>query len=227
MNYWMAFVLGLFGSLHCAGMCGPLTLAMPVGGRNAGGFVIGRFMYNGGRIVTYSLIGTVFGVFGKSLVLIGVQRWASIGVGVMLLLGLVVSTRGMIWSPLIRAVEKIKVKMAPLLRQRSLTSLFTLGMLNGLLPCGLVYVAAGASAVTGGVVSGTLSMLFFGLGTLPMLLAIGLSRTMFPPIWRLKLLKAVPLSVFILAALLILRGLALGIPYLSPDLASGSCCHMK
>jgi sulfite exporter TauE/SafE len=100
-------------------------------------------------------------------------------------------------------------------------------MLNGLLPCGLVYVAATAATMAGSVLAGMQYMFFFGLGTVPMMLAIGLSRKMFPAAWRLKLLKVAPVSVFVLAALLILRGLALGIPYVSPDLAGGICCLGK
>jgi uncharacterized protein len=227
MSCWTAFALGLFGSLHCAGMCGPLALALPFAGRATRGLVISRLGYNLGRIITYCLIGALFGLLGKTFVLAGIQRWVSIALGLLLLAGLAASQRLTSWLPLTQAVRQVKMKMAPLLNRSSWQSSVALGVCNGFLPCGLVYVAAGASILSGNILAGMQYMLFFGLGTVPMLFAIGCSRTLFPPVWRLRLLKAVPASVFVLAALLILRGLALGIPYLSPDLASGGCCHVK
>ena len=114
--------------------------------------------------------------------------------------------------------------MSGLLRRHSTGSLLALGLLNGLLPCGLVYVAGAGATAMGGVVSGVIYMAAFGAGTVPMMLAISLSGKLIPVSIRLKLVKAIPVSVFLLGALMILRGMALGIPYVSPDLAAGSCC---
>jgi hypothetical protein len=227
MSDWTAFVLGLFGSLHCAGMCGPLALALPAAGRNAAGFFAGRLAYNLGRIVTYCAIGIVFGLLGKTLLLAGIQRWVSVTLGVLLLAGLLTSRKLAVSLPLTFLVERLKSRMGALLRQRSFASLLVLGLLNGLLPCGLVYVAAAAAILAGGVLAGAQYMLCFGLGTVPMMLTISLSRKLVPSPLRLKLLKTVPVSVFILAALLILRGLSLGIPFVSPDLSAGTCCLTK
>jgi sulfite exporter TauE/SafE len=116
--------------------------------------------------------------------------------------------------------------MAFFLRQRSLVSLGLLGLLNGLLPCGLVYVACAGAATTDGMLAGMGYMAAFGIGTVPLMLGIGLSGKLMPLSLRLQLRKAIPVSVFLLAALLILRGMSLGIPYVSPDLSAGaSCCH--
>jgi hypothetical protein len=116
--------------------------------------------------------------------------------------------------------------MAVLLRQRSVGSLWTLGLVNGLLPCGLVYVACAGATATGSVPGGALYMALFGLGTIPLMLAISLSGRLVPFAWRLKLARVIPVSVLLLALLLILRGMSLGIPYLSPDLAvASSCCQ--
>ena len=112
--------------------------------------------------------------------------------------------------------------MAVLLRRRSFNSLLVLGLLNGLLPCGLVYVACAGATATGDLFKGAFYMLAFGAGTVPMMLAISLSGNLVPISLRLKLLKAVPVAVFVLATLLILRGMSLGIPYVSPDLAAGA-----
>lgn len=227
MELGAAFLLGFAGSLHCAGMCGPLALALPPAGNSAGGFLAGRLAYNAGRILTYGLLGLVFGLIGQGMLLAGVQRWVSLGLGVALLIGLAASRGVTHRMPVSRLVNLLKSRMAVLLRQRSLRSLGMLGLLNGLLPCGLVYVACAGATATGHVSSGAAYMAAFGVGTAPMMLAISLSGKLVPAALRLKLRGLVPVSIGLVAALLILRGLALGIPYLSPDLASGhgACCH--
>jgi sulfite exporter TauE/SafE len=157
----------------------------------------------------------------------GLQRWLSIALGTILLAGLFASRRLALWQPVATMVETLKHRMAHLLRQRSFTALGMLGVLNGFLPCGLVYVAAAGATATGGIFSGAQYMALFGLGTVPMMLAISLSGKLVPFAWRLKLKKAIPISVCLLASLLILRGMELGIPYVSPILSPGqpSCCH--
>ncbi len=235
MEWIPAFLLGLVGSLHCAGMCGPLAIALPLqspeansSGRSSSlAFLLGRLCYNGGRIITYCLMGVVFGLAGKTLLMAGLQKWLSIALGTALIAGLLASQRLALWRPISLAVEKVKHQMAGLLRQRSVLSLGTLGILNGFLPCGLVYVAATGATATGGILAGAEYMAVFGLGTVPMMLAISLSGKLMPFAWRLKLRRAIPVSVFLLATLLILRGMELGIPYISPVLSSSSpsCCH--
>jgi hypothetical protein len=99
--------------------------------------------------------------------------------------------------------------------------------LNGLLPCGLVYVALAGAVARGTLLAGICYMAWFGLGTMPTMLGISLSGKVFPLYFRLRLRGAIPLGVCLLAGLLILRGLALGIPYVSPALVAGvpaSCC---
>jgi sulfite exporter TauE/SafE len=224
MDYWTAIVLGLVGSLHCAGMCGPLALALPNAAVSTPGYVAGRLAYNLGRVTTYCLLGVVFGVLGKTLLLAGIQRWVSIALGLALLTGLFASRRLAWWQPVTACVQRLKSGMSALLRRRSFAALTALGLLNGLLPCGLVYVAGAGAIATGGVLSGVIYMAAFGAGTVPMMLAISLSGKLIPVSIRLKLVKVIPVSVFLLAMLLILRGMALGIPYVSPDLSAGSCC---
>jgi hypothetical protein len=226
MDLWTAFLLGLVGSLHCAGMCGPLALALPAAGNTAPGYVLGRVAYNAGRIITYCVLGIVFGLAGWTFLLAGLQRWVSIALGVTLLLGLFASRRLAQWNPVTSVVNHLKSRMSVLLRCRSFTALAVLGLLNGLLPCGLVYVACAGAAVTGGVFAGARYMAAFGAGTVPMMLVISLSGKLVPTSLRLKLVKIIPVCVF-LGTLLILRGMSLGIPYLSPDMSGtgASCCH--
>jgi uncharacterized protein len=227
LDLWTAFLLGLVGSLHCAGMCGPLALALPPAGNSTLTYVLGRAAYNAGRIVTYCLLGIVFGLVGYSFLMVGLQRWVSIALGVALLLGLFASRRLALARPVTVAVNKLKSGMSVLLRQRSVPGLAALGLLNGLLPCGLVYVACAGAAATGGTLAGAAYMTAFGIGTVPMMLAISLSGKLVPVSLRLKLVKTIPVCVFMLGALLILRGMSLGIPYLSPSMSAGgaSCCH--
>ena len=227
MDYWTAFVLGLFGSLHCAGMCGPLALALPRNVRTASGYFVGRVAYNLGRISTYATLGLLFGLSGKIISLAGFQQTVSITLGVLLIVGLFASRKLALWKPVTLLVNQVKSKMSGLLLRRSFLSQLVLGLLNGLLPCGLVYVAAAGAVATSGLWRGAIYMAAFGAGTLPMMLAISLSGNLVPFRWRLKMIKAIPVSIFLLGSLLILRGLSLGIPYLSPQLSGGhvSCCH--
>jgi uncharacterized protein len=227
IDCWTALTLGLVGSLHCAGMCGPLALALPPAGDTLPGYVLGRIAYNLGRIVTYCALGVVFGLVGATLWLAGIQRWVSIALGVTLVVGLVASRKLVLWRPVTSLVGWLKSRMGFLLHRRSFASLTVLGLLNGLLPCGLVYVACAGAAATGGVLAGAQYMAAFGAGTVPMMLGISLSGKLVPSSLRLSLRKAIPACVLLLATLLILRGMSLGIPYLSPDLSSGkpSCCQ--
>ena len=226
MEFTVAFALGLLGSLHCVAMCGPLQLALPVPVGGAGRVVLGRLIYQLGRVMTYTFLGVLGGVIGKSLFFVGLQRWLSIALGVMVLAGFFTSKRVAVSTPVVRLVTRLKSAMSARLRQRTFRSLALLGLLNGLLPCGLVYVALAGAVGQGGVLFGAVYMAIFGLGTLPAMLAVSLSGKLLPPAWRWRLSRTIPFGVCLLAALLILRGLSLGIPYVSPDMSGGTpnCC---
>lgn len=226
MNYGFAFALGMLGSLHCAAMCGPLLLALPVPAIGPLRFVLGRVVYQLGRIATYCVLGGVAGLFGRSIYLSGLQRWLSVALGVAIILCFFLSKKLMLSATVTRLVGKLKSAMSVLLWRRDFVSAGALGFLNGLLPCGLVYVAMASAATSQTILSGVGFMAVFGLGTLPAMLGIALSGRMIPAPWRLRWSKAVPVGVGLVAVLLILRGLSLGIPYISPNLsADGTCCH--
>ena len=226
MEFTLAILLGLLGSLHCAAMCGPLQLALPVLPGGPGRIVAGRLLYQLGRIATYCLLGLDAGLAGKSLLLAGLQRWISISLGVVILAGFFLSRRVALSAPVVRAVARLKAAMGSQLRQRSLRSLALLGALNGLLPCGLVYVAMAGAVARDTLPAAVLFMAAFGLGTTPTMLAISLTGRLLPLSLRVKLRSAIPVGVCLLAGLLILRGMSLGIPYVSPDLTSThpNCC---
>jgi sulfite exporter TauE/SafE len=207
-------------------MCGPLQLALPMPVAGTGRYIVGRTIYQLGRLATYCLLGGLAGLIGKSFFLTGLQRWLSITLGVAMFAGFFLSKKIAVSTPVTRMVGKLKLAMSAQLRQRSLRSLALLGMLNGLLPCGLVYTALAWAVSAGHTAAAIVFMAVFGLGTLPMLLAIGFLGKTLPATVRLKLSRAIPFGIGLVAALLILRGLALGIPYLSPDLNgdAAACC---
>jgi sulfite exporter TauE/SafE len=226
MELWTAFLLGLLGSLHCAGMCGPIALALPASSASRGTFVLGRTLNQLGRIATYVCLGLVGGVVGKTMALAGVQQGLSIGLGSLMLLG-VFTTQLAPWSVGVgRWVGWVKASLARHLKQGTPLSLAAMGAMNGLLPCGLVYVACGGAASTGSILHGIAYMALFGLGTVPMMLSISLAGRSMPMALRLRLQTVVPACLVLMGTLLILRGLGLGIPYLSPDLGhSLTGCH--
>jgi len=222
---WTAFLLGLVGSLHCAAMCGPLVLAVPAAGHSRLSFTASRIIYHLGRIATYAAIGVLFGAVGKSFALVGLQRWLSILAGAAIFLGLLMSSRLAPNTPVARLVVRLKSMFGRLLRQRTIAAQFALGTINGLLPCGLVYIAAAGAAASGEVLGGAIYMAAFGAGTLPMMFGLGLAGARLQ--FALRFRKLIPISVVVVAALLVLRGMSLGIPYLSPDISSthASSCH--
>lgn len=226
MELWTAFLLGLLGSLHCAGMCGPLALALPATGKTSATFVLGRLAYNAGRIVTYGLLGAGFGLLGGTLAVAGIARWVSLVAGFAILLGLIASSRHVLNASVAKLSAWVRARLGFFLNRRTLASTFFLGAFNGLLPCGLVYAACAVAVTVGGTLMGVGYMLVFGLGTVPMILGIGLFGMKLQLAIRLKFQKLIPVGLFVVGVLLILRGMALGIPYLSPDF-HGSCpaCH--
>lgn len=214
-----AFILGLAGSLHCAGMCGPLVLMTPVVGRGRAAFVASRLLYHAGRIVTYALIGMLFGVVGESLIFAGLQRWLSILVGALMLTAIVAA--GPLKAQLWKMPLKLKTLFGAFLRKPSLKSVAALGAINGLLPCGLVYIAGAASIAAGGAFESIAYMLAFGLGTLPVMLSISLARNRINFSSRPWLQKAAPIAAATVALLLIVRAQPLSL--LSGESTSPRC----
>ncbi|MGI4742765.1 MAG: sulfite exporter TauE/SafE family protein [Janthinobacterium lividum] len=220
-----AFLLGLLGSFHCVGMCGAIALALPGAGGPGWRYVAGRVLYNLGRVTTYATLGTAAGLLGQSLRLAGWQQRLSLLSGGLILLLVVVPERylGQAASGLGlgRLLSQVKSKLAYFYQRPSLSALYTTGLLNGLLPCGLVYLALAGALSAPGVAGAAGYMALFGLGTVPLMLGLSLTGWLVPGAWRGRLRRAVPVLATVLAGLFIVRGLGMGIPYLSPRLGGG------
>ncbi len=225
MEIWTGFVVGLFGSLHCIGMCGPIVLALPVFGESQLKIFLGRILYNLGRVVTYALMGALFGLFGQRLVLFGLQQYLSIGFGIVILLYVFtprkIKAKAAETFVYRSSTSFIKKQFSKLISNKSNSSLFTIGVLNGLLPCGFVYVGIAGSISTGSVLGGVLYMALFGLGTLPVMLATAVLGKVININIKKRINKLIPVFAVVLAVLFILRGMNLGIPFISPKYNSG------
>lgn len=227
-------LMGAVGSLHCVGMCGPLALALPLGHRSNGGRVVGGALYNLGRITTYSLLGMLLGLAGQSFLSGKAQQVFSIVLGAGILLYLLLPVKLKATSAVSAAANKPFMKLrhalASLFRSSAYSSHYLVGVLNGLLPCGLIYMAITTSFLTGSALKGSLFMASFGLGTFPAMLAVVFFGNLANQQVRLQLRKAVPVFLGVMGVLLILRGMNLGIPFVSPalpDVAKGGAvgCH--
>lgn len=221
---WTGFVFGLLGSAHCAGMCGPIAVALPGSDQSGLQLVIGRLLYNFGRTVTYMLMGGLAGLIGLGAALAGYQGILSIMAGAVILAMLLFRSRFLSTKSVFQSVY-IRQLFGRLLKSPGSGSLLSLGLLNGFLPCGLVYLALAGSAAAGSLLNSILYMGLFGLGTIPMMMALSLAPGWLSPVARQRLNKFIPLGAAIIAILLILRGLSLGIPFISPDLTGGEMCH--
>lgn len=211
----IAFITGLAGSFHCVGMCGPIALALPVGKRSFVQATISRLMYNLGRILTYSILGAAFGYFGKTLFVAGFQQQLSILIGI-LMMSFILPNRLITWNPFQKITHFLMATFKKVFPIKSLAGFVFLGLLNGLLPCGFVYMALAGASATNNPIDGAIFMAFFGLGTAPMMFSIGFLPNFLGIKNRQIINKYLPVYTLILALFFIARGLNLGIPYLSP-----------
>lgn len=220
MTYFEAFIIGLMGSFHCLGMCGPMALALPLKDRHHGTRLISSLLYNFGRIITYGLMGVIFGLLGRGFYLGGFQQKISIAVGTVTVFAVIfpvlfekVSLERMSG----RLIGRIKGNFRNLFGQRTYRSLFTIGLLNGILPCGLVYIALAGAMTRHHTFHGTIFMVMFGLGTMPMMYLLPVVGNIISANIRRKINKFLPFFLLLIGLLFIVRGLNLGIPYLSPQ----------
>lgn len=216
--YLSALIFGLLGSVHCMVMCGPIAMVLPKGKH-----FFNQVSYNFGRITSYLIIGGIFGLIGKGMFLAGLQQTISILAGVLLILvyfgsksysGNIIGT-----TFLNKILTSIRKSIGSNLTANKWYSRYLVGLVNGFLPCGLVYMAAVAAISKGSPEGGMAYMFLFGLGTVPMMAGLSISKQFLKAKQRVSLYRLVPFFVVVVSTLFILRGMNLGVPYVSPKLS--------
>ncbi len=215
MEIWTALLIGFFGSFHCVGMCGPIALALPGQNNSAVSFITGRILYNTGRVITYSLLGAVFGLIGQSFALMGLQQTISVVLGIIIVLSAISQSNYLPgWKDKVGLTpffERLKTLISAQFKKRGHSTLFSIGILNGLLPCGFVYIGLAGSVTTGSVAEGSLFMALFGLGTVPAMLAMSLAPGFISIDMRKKINRFIPFLAASLGFYLIYRGTLMGL----------------
>ncbi len=235
MELLAAFALGIAGSLHCLGMCGPLALALPqpsTSGKRS--LVLGRLSYNVGRVAMYAVLGALVGIGGTGLAIAGAGQYVSIVAGSLMVVMAVIQLalhRSVVPAWLTARVSAIvRSVVGRQLARPHAGSLFVIGLVNGLLPCGLVITALVGSVAAGTLFGSMAFMAAFGVGTIPSMLVASLGASMVSLSMRQRLRLAAPVLAFLVGGAIIVRGMDLGIPFVSPKISTAnhhqgaSCC---
>lgn len=221
---YTAFVFGLLSSFHCIGMCGPIAMVLPVNHSDASQKTLQILTYHLGRLLAYSSIGFLFGLLGKGFFMAGLQQKISIFVGVMMILVVIIPEKKVsqynFSKPIFKILSMVKQKMGEQFKNKSYSSIFTIGVLNGFLPCGMVYVALFGALAMQSPLLGGVYMFLFGLGTIPMMSMVVYINSWLTVSVRTKIQKIIPIVAICIGVLFVLRGLGLGIPYISPKTTS-------
>jgi len=211
--------LGAISGFHCIGMCGPIAVALPLHHLSPNKKIPGLLLYNIGRVCTYATLGLIFGFTGRQVYLGGFQKGFSIALGIIILFFLlenILKKRWFQFSFTDSINGYLKKIISVFISKRQLYGMLMVGMANGLLPCGMVYFAIAGALATGSVQGGVLFMASFGLGTIPFMLLISYFGLFIGVSTRNTIKNILPYLMGCMAILLILRGMSLGIPYLSP-----------
>ena len=209
------FTLGFAGSLHCIAMCGPLSLALPTAHLSPSLKVWYLFIYQLGRVLTYSILGFIFSVAGRGIFIAGFQQWFSITMGMLMLLMAVIyfiQKTSIHFSLLNGLYARLSILMGRIIKSNlGIISFALLGMANGLLPCGMVYIALATVLSMHSLANGVGFMAMFGAGTLPMMLLLILGSHSISPVLRRLFSKAIPVFISLAGIFLIMRGLGFGL----------------
>lgn len=218
---YTALLLGIISSLHCVGMCGPIAMMLPVDRTNPSRKALQILVYHLGRLTAYGLLGLVFGLLGRGFYLAGMQQHLSITVGVLMIVVAVVPEKVLarynFSKPVYKVIAAIKSHLGQQFKRKSVDALFTIGLLNGLLPCGMVYAALFGALAMPNLMSSMSYMFLYGLGTVPLLSAVVYTSQWISIPVRQRIQKLIPVVAVCIGLLFIVRGLGLGIPYVSPS----------
>jgi uncharacterized protein len=218
---YTAFLFGLISSLHCIGMCGPIAMMLPLDRHNPTRKALQILIYHAGRITTYAFLGLIFGLLGRGLFLAGIQQKMSIIIGVFMIAIVIIPEKKFAQynfsRPVFKVIANVKARLGNQLKKKSLSAIYSIGLLNGFLPCGLVYAALFGAVAMQNEWFGMGYMILYGLGTVPLMSAVVyMAHLMGNPI-RNSMQKMIPIVAFCIGTLFILRGLGIGIPYVSPS----------
>ena len=237
MDFIIPLIIGFFGSLYCIGQFRPIMVSIPLKEKRSFPTAINSILFLSGRIFIYSGLGIIFGMLGRGLLLAGFQQLTSILLGSAIIISVLypaifrqqINLNELFYGFVARQAISIKNQVT----DRSYLSIVKVGIMSSLLPCCLVLLAIAVAISTGSIWTGSIYMVLFGIGTIPLLLIINLERVEIGQKIRLKMRVIAPFFVFMLGLLFILRGLSLGIPFISPNLVNpphhiiinkGSCC---
>lgn len=218
---YTAIIFGLISSLHCIGMCGPIAMMLPVDHKNPSKKALQILIYHLGRLTSYGILGLAFGLLGRGFYMAGIQQQLSIAVGVgMIVIAIVpekVLAKYNFSKPVYRLISKIKSSLGTQFKRKTPDAFFSIGLFNGLLPCGLVYAALFGAIAMQNVGLSISYMVLYGLGTIPMMSAVVYVSSLLSMPFRSKLQKAVPIVTVVIGVLFVLRGMGLDIAYISPS----------
>lgn len=210
--------MGLLGSIHCAVMCGPLLLAVQAGQGISWKTTANKLLYQLGRILTYGLLGLLLGLIGSTAAIQGWQQGFSLVTGLILLaIGLFYmfgKSSAQLAAFQTKAIQPFAKFMGKWLYRPG--GSFVAGVLNGVLPCGMVYMALASAVNADSMTNSFLFMVLFGLGTLPLLLVFSFAGNFPKRIFKKGFATVLPVLFIVMGAWFILRGANLDIPYLSP-----------
>ncbi len=218
---YTALIFGIISSFHCVGMCGPIAMMLPVDHKNQVKKNLQIATYHIGRLTAYAILGFSFGILGRGFYFAGIQQYISIIVGILMIVIVIIPKKTFVKynysKPVYKLISKIKSSLGNQFKKKSFDALFTIGLFNGFLPCGLVYAALFGAIAMQNIALSTSYMFLFGLGTIPLMTAVVyFSEVLKFPI-RSKMQKIIPVITIIIGTLFILRGLGLNIDYISPS----------
>jgi len=233
---WIAaLLLGFLGSLHCLAMCGPIAFMLPLSHNNAARKTMQLSIYHLGRLLSYTILGLLFGLLGKGLFTFGMQQKLSIFIGVLMVILVLLPQKTLaryrMGKPLYKLIAKVKFYLGKELRKKSNDTFLTIGFLNGFLPCGLVYMALLGAISLANPIKGGLYMMLFGLGTVPLMTGTVYFGNLLKQTIKHKVQRLIPVIIILIGILFIFRGMGLGIPYISPKtittvtVSSATECH--
>ncbi len=216
----VAFLMGFLGSLHCAVMCGPLVVGLPLAHKSRWHHIAQLLLYQLGRTTTYTLLGMLIGLLGGAISLYTHQEAFSLWVGIMVAVFAMLQISGKYLSVFLRMQAFIVKPIAKLMAKIFHLPLwgFFAGFLNGLIPCGMVYFALAAAVNFQDYSAAGKFMMWFGLGTTPLMMLVGVGSIYLKKYFRFNIQKLLPWFMLGLGILLILRACNLGIPFFSPNL---------